>query len=213
MMSALDERSSMSASGSAGELGRKEWKTLSLYARLRFFGLSELRFELREIGESLPTSLIEWKTVWPKLKDWLRSCIPKGDRLFEGVLARNSPSISGRVAVTEVSASDEGSSMALSSNGTLSSLMGMGGRSKSCERSNMFVSSGGGRGFIDDGGGGEKTSWRGGRKGVLLPALYRAPNDEGEGSLPLPLALDTSGVITLYASREKNRTLCPVPGV
>ena len=77
----------------------------------------------------------------------------------------------------------------------------------------MFVSSGGGRGFIDDGEGGEKTSWRGGLEGVLLLPLNRAPNDAGDGSLPLPLALDTSGVITLYASREKKRTLCPVPGV
>ena len=201
-MSELDPRSSMSASGGgvslcAGELGRKEWKTLSLYARLRFLGLSELRFELREMGESLPTSLIEWKTVWPKLNDWLRSCIPEGDRLFEGVLTRNSPSISGGIAVVEVSASEEGISMALSSKGALSLLMGMGGRAKSCERSNMLVSSGGGRGFMDDGGGGEKTSCRGSRVGVLLLALNRAPNEAGEGSLPLPLALDTSGVITL----------------
>ena len=50
---------------------------------------------------------------------------------------------------------------------------------------------------MDDGGGGEKTLWRGGRTGVLLAALTRAANEAGEGSLPLALAFETSGVMIL----------------
>ena len=190
----------MSASGrtsfvvDAGDPCMKEWKTVSLYARFRLpLGFSEPRREFEELvfdaGESRTAAPNEWKTVWPKLKEWLLSC-------FEGVLDRNSPNTSGRSTVPSVSAS-EGISMALSSRCGRSLLMGMGGRSMSCERSKMLESLTGGKSLDDEASGGEKTSCSGGRTGVLLVALIRAPNEAGEGSLPLALALETSGVMTL----------------